>query len=448
MTFDAATRPPSSDARPTVPAVLTLGFGATVAMWAIGYVGRLPGVEAPPAALGLGFVACFLAAGFVAARRLNGLAAAAAVGAVAGLLDLLIIASIKDLREHMGALVAPGTVAAGALLGVLGGLAGRTSAIEPEAPAIDWVARFGRVALAVTLLLLGVGGAVTSHDAGLAVPDWPNTYGTNMFLFPLEKMTGGIYYEHTHRLIGSLVGLTTLTFMALILRFDARRWVKGLAVLAFVLVCVQGVLGGLRVTGKPTLSTEAADLSPQLALAVVHGVTAQVFFGLLAVLAAATSVTWRTAPGPQPRESGETDLQLATWLVPAVLLQLVLGAFLRHYHSDPTWHITMAVVVVTLGGFAGVRAWGYHGDLPALRRAGLGLTHLLGLQLLLGIGALIVTTVERPAGQRVTLEVPIATAHQTTGAMILVAAVLVRLWLGRLVAPKPEPAAKAPVAAG
>src|SRR5215208_6121036 len=64
------------------------------------------------------------------------------------------------------------------------------------------------VALA-TLFLLGIGGLVTSHEAGMAVPDWPNTYGYNMFAFPVSKWMGGILYEHSHRLMASLVGLLT-----------------------------------------------------------------------------------------------------------------------------------------------------------------------------------------------------------------------------------------------
>ena len=52
----------------------------------------------------------------------------------------------------------------------------------------------------LTFVLLCSGGLVTSHGAGMAVPDWPNSFGYNMFLFPVSRWVGGIFYEHTHRL--------------------------------------------------------------------------------------------------------------------------------------------------------------------------------------------------------------------------------------------------------
>ncbi|MEI8310727.1 MAG: COX15/CtaA family protein, partial [Verrucomicrobiota bacterium] len=100
--------------------------------------------------------------------------------------------------------------------------------------------------LAATLLLLWSGGIVTSKGVGMSVPDWPTTYGYNMFLFPVSKWVGGIFYEHSHRLIASGVGLMTLVLAAWILLADPRRWVKYLGAAAFVAVCLQGLLGGLR----------------------------------------------------------------------------------------------------------------------------------------------------------------------------------------------------------
>src|SRR6476660_6115790 len=69
--------------------------------------------------------------------------------------------------------------------------------------------RFAFFSALLTLGLLGAGGLVTSHEAGMAVPDWPNTYGYNMFLFPVSKWVGGILYEHSHRLMATCVGLLT-----------------------------------------------------------------------------------------------------------------------------------------------------------------------------------------------------------------------------------------------
>jgi cytochrome c oxidase assembly protein subunit 15 len=89
---------------------------------------------------------------------------------------------------------------------------------------------------------------VTSKGVGLAVPDWPTTFGYNMFLFPVSKWVGGILFEHTHRLIASAVGFLTIILAIWLWRSDDRRWVRNLGVIALAGVIVQGILGGLRVT--------------------------------------------------------------------------------------------------------------------------------------------------------------------------------------------------------
>ena len=88
------------------------------------------------------------------------------------------------------------------------------------------LSRFAVATAAATLVLICFGGLVTSHGAGLAVPDWPNTYGYNLFFFPIDSWVGGIFYEHTHRLIGSFVGLlTTLLALGLMGR-SGRPWLR------------------------------------------------------------------------------------------------------------------------------------------------------------------------------------------------------------------------------
>src|SRR5262249_39454042 len=102
------------------------------------------------------------------------------------------------------------------------------------------------VAILVTgsvLVLICSGGLVTSHEAGMAVPDWPNSFGYNMFLFPVSRWVGGVLFEHTHRLIASGVGLLTILLCLVTLIFERRRWVKVLSGLAVLAVILQGVLG-------------------------------------------------------------------------------------------------------------------------------------------------------------------------------------------------------------
>ena len=132
-----------------------------------------------------------------------------------------------------------------------------------------------------TFLLLGAGGLVTSHGAGMSVPDWPNSYGYNMFLFPPSQWMGGIFYEHTHRLIASGVGLMT-TILAVLLWFkDPRKWMHWFGVGALLLVVAQGVLGGLRVV--------LVDAQ----LGIFHAIIGQLFFVVTGAIALFTSRFWQ-----------------------------------------------------------------------------------------------------------------------------------------------------------
>ena len=144
------------------------------------------------------------------------------------------------------------------------------------------VHRLAVVTVVATLVLILFGGLVTNTGAALAVPDWPTTFGHNMFLFPWSQMVGGVFYEHTHRLLGALVGVLTLALAVALWRAGGR--LRGLGLLAVALVSVQGLLGGLRVV----LLKET--------LAIVHGCLAQAFFALIVTLAFLTSAQAGTPP--------------------------------------------------------------------------------------------------------------------------------------------------------
>ncbi len=171
-----------------------------------------------------------------------------------------------------------------------------------------------------TFLLLGAGGLVTSHEAGMSVPDWPNSYGYNMFAFPPSKWVGGIFYEHTHRLWATVVGLMTTILAVWIFAKDFRKWMKWLGVAAFLGVIAQGVLGGLRVTMKMD------DLG------VVHGVVGQSFFVLICAIALFTGGLWQKISEQKLNVSrGLRNLVLATTVL--IFLQLILGATMRGQHA-------------------------------------------------------------------------------------------------------------------
>ena len=169
-------------------------------------------------------------------------------------------------------------------------------------------------------ILLLSGGLVTSKGVGMTVPDWPNSYGYNMFLFPISRWVGGIFYEHLHRLIASGVGLMTIILAFALWRVEPRRWVRVLGYVAVGTVIVQGVLGGLRVT---MIIDE---------LGIFHGMLAQAYISLLVVIAVATGrgvatglARWRWhAPGL---------LRWAIVLTVLVYLQLGIGATMRHEHA-------------------------------------------------------------------------------------------------------------------
>jgi heme a synthase len=181
--------------------------------------------------------------------------------------------------------------------------------------------RFAVLTAVATFLLLGAGGLVTSHEAGMSVPDWPNSYGYNMFLFPPSKWIGGIFYEHTHRLWASVVGMMTTVLAVWLWVKDSRRWMKWLGVAAFMLVVVQGVLGGLRVV----LNRDN--------LGGVHGVVGQTFFVLMCAIALFTSQFWRKMTQERKLNvpAGLRALVLTTTVL--IFCQLILGATMRAQHA-------------------------------------------------------------------------------------------------------------------
>jgi hypothetical protein len=182
---------------------------------------------------------------------------------------------------------------------------------------VIWLHRYARVLAAATLLLVAAGGMVTSTNSGLSVPDWPTTYGRQMFSFPLSQMVGGIFYEHGHRLIASLVGLLTVGLALWLWRVETRPWVRRLGWLAVAAVVAQGVLGGLTVI----------YLLPD-AISISHAGLAQIFFSLTVSLALFTSPTWRNPPAAPVSDPGLRRLLLVTTLL--VYGQILLGATMRH----------------------------------------------------------------------------------------------------------------------
>jgi cytochrome c oxidase assembly protein subunit 15 len=425
--------------------VLTLGFGTTVSMWTVGYVGRLPSVQWPSPVLLALMLVCLLGGGFVAARLTGrGASAGLRAGLLASFLNLLILGSLltgggSTIMPSM-LLWLPGSLAAGALLGSLGGLLGghgnpayigSTLYGDQGMTGRSWDSAFSLSAISATVLLIVAGGVVTGQQAGLAVVDWPNSFGSNMFLYPLSRMTGGIYFEHSHRLIGSLVGLTTLLLTVQLWRAEDRSWVKRLALAALIIVIIQGILGGLRVTGHFTMSQDTDITQPSILLAIVHGVLAQVFLSILVGLFCVTTPLWRNAKIHTHPGAG-IDHTLSRILVIMVIIQLILGAILRHIDDGLLYHITWAVFVAMLALFAGLRAKGEHPNVPMVPGLGGNLTMFVGFQLVLGVMALWGTSLTETHSEPHLVDVVFTTLHQTTGALVLAISVMLMLWTRRL----------------
>ena len=182
--------------------------------------------------------------------------------------------------------------------------------------------RFAVATALATLGLIAMGGLVTSHGAGMAVPDWPTTYGYNMFLFPISLWKGGIFYEHSHRLYASAVGLLTV-ILAVWLWFAApTRGLKWAGIIALWLVGVQGALGGMRVV----LFKDQ--------IGIVHATLAQLFLVWMSGIALGTSSWWVNFPRGKTVAAVPTVLPRAFGVVTMlVLVQLILGASMRHQHA-------------------------------------------------------------------------------------------------------------------
>ena len=272
--------------------------------------------------------------------------------------------------------------------------------IQPELGVVTH--RLGLATLAATGVLILLGGLVTNTGAALAVPDWPSTFGHNMLLFPWSQMIGGVFYEHSHRLVGALVGLLTLVLATALWREGGR--LRRLGLVAIAVVLVQGVLGGLRVVLQ------------QNALAIFHGSLAQAFFALLAAVALLTAPRGRVGVAQvEPRLKALTVVAAAL-----VYVQIVFGALLTHA-GRLDLHLAGAVLVFVLVPLVAAQLR-RTGDVVAAPLARLLLV-LLAVQLTLGAGSFLArfSSLWMPGGQTTVLFLPVA--HRLIGSLILGAAV-------------------------
>ena len=301
--------------------------------------------------------------------------------------------------------------------------------------------KFARFVVASTVLLILAGSLVTSHDAGLSVPDWPTSYGWNMFTFPPRMWVANIFYEHGHRLIASSVGALTIVLAVWLWTKESRRWLRWFGVAALGAVIAQGLLGGL---------TVLLFLPP--AVSTAHAALAEIFFCMTVAIALFTSPDWIRGydGGADPRvgprgRTGPSLRRLATCTTIVIFAQILVGATMRHTgaglaipdfplmfgHVVPNhWDAKIAVhfahrlgaIVVAIAVLAtAVCIWRRHPDRVELAQPALILVLLAVAQVTLG--ALTVITARNPW---------INSVHVVCGALILTTSLVITLrsWRG------------------
>jgi len=222
---------------------------------------------------------------------------------------------------------------------------------------------------------------------------------------------------------------------------ETRRWVKIVAVVAFGLVCLQGALGGQRV------------LANERALAMVHGVLAQLTFGLLVALAVFLSPGYKSIARGAIAEGLAPIVRrlrfFSTGLLHSSILQLLLGAAYRHFRDNHSmWsHVAFSFIVLVFGLMSGFAAAAVHGQLeglgPTIRRTGKWLVGVITVQFLLGWATFSMGGRELQAPNAAAAIM--RTVHQANGALVLALAVVLFFWVRRLIwaAQPPKSAAAA-----
>lgn len=298
----------------------------------------------------------------------------------------------------------------------------------------NWTHLVACLLVGVTAVLLSFGALVTTYEAAMAVPDWPATYGHNMFLFPLAEWLHGpwdLFLEHGHRLLGAATGIVTLALAAVAWRSDVRPVVRWLTVAAVGLVLLQGGLGGARV------------LLDDKTVAKVHACTGPLFFAVAVAIATLSRRPAAVVAGTSPR--------LPVALLVAAYLQLVAGAQLRHLDAtvDPGTfrtlvglHILGAIAVTVLSVVSAV-VLGEDGP-PAARRWSKGIVAIVIVQLLLGAGAWVANwgmpsgmlpeswQWSEPLRARSVGNAAVVTGHVVLGMLILAASVVLAIKAGAI----------------
>jgi len=280
--------------------------------------------------------------------------------------------------------------------------------------------RFAVFTVGWTVLLLIAGALVTSNDAALSVPDWPKSFGTWT-----PPMVGGVFYEHSHRVIAGVLGALTLILALGIWVKEERRWLRWFAVIAVGGIVVQAILGG-----------QVVIQLLHYWLPVIHACFAQIMFGALLSIAVFTSKWW-IADRPQLDNRGSPSIHsLALLNAGVIFLQVFLGAGFRH-KEIPIWpHAAGSLAVLGTVVWTAVVLRKRFESSRELTKMRILLHSVFGLQFLLGIGAYWSRLATADAPQPMRVMIVLTVTHTVVGAVLFAVSVLTILFCYRLV-PRP-----------
>jgi cytochrome c oxidase assembly protein subunit 15 len=296
-------------------------------------------------------------------------------------------------------------------------VAGEMKAGKMKATYHAFTYKFAVFVVGWTVFLLVAGALVTSKDAALSVPDWPTSFGT---WFPsLAMLSGGAFFEHSHRVVAGVLGVFIL-ILAVLLWKDERPRVRWMGIAAIFLVILQGILGGLTVI----------ELL-HFWLPVMHACLAQIMFGILVGIALVTSKWWMEEQ-PQYEDSGAPSIHTAVMLNALVIfVQVAMGAAFRHQYTSVRPHIYGSFLVLAVVIWTAALLRKRFSEVPSLTKVRIALHGIVGLQILLGIGALWtrIATVNAPR----TMMIWFTVTHTVVGALLFATSVVAVLLCYRLV---------------
>jgi cytochrome c oxidase assembly protein subunit 15 len=275
-----------------------------------------------------------------------------------------------------------------------------------------WLHRYAILLAVCTLFLVVAGASVTSKEAGLSVPDWPLSYGQVM-----PQMTGGVFFEHGHRMVATAVGFMTIILSVWLTLVETRKWMKTLGIIALAAVIIQGLLGGL---------TVKLMLPP--AVSISHACLAQLFFSTTVAIALFTSKSWQQ--GPEIAEDhGWPSLRSLAILTPImVLAQIALGAAFRHRAIGVLPHVLFSMVVTLAVLFEATFVMHQFPKHRALSTAAKALLSVTFLQVMLGVAAYYTRL---QAAQQPLAMVLTTVAHVATGGLTMAASVILSIQILR-----------------